>query len=261
MSKMLRLVEDSHERISAPQWQMAGLRVPPACLARHVRGLLFDFGGILYDDTVWRRWLLRLLRHVGLHTHYSSFYHVWDRDFAADVYCGRRSFCDAFAGFLRTAGMPCGLIDEVLAACRGLRRELDESIRPLPGVRCTLGRLARMNLVFGILSDTELTADQLQARLAGFAPFLEFRAVVSSFDLGRTKPHPECYRAALAQMELDAAEVAFVGHDAAELAGARAVGMSTIALSDSPDAEADLHLDRFDQLADVISLPRSAAAA
>lgn len=234
---------------------------PHPCLPRAVRGLLFDFGGVLYDDTVWRRWLLRLLSHVGLHTHYSSFYCVWDRDFAADVYCGRRPFCDAFAAYLRSAGLPRGLIDEVMAACRGLRRELDESIRPLPGVRCTLARLARMNLALGILSDSELPAERLEARLEGFAPRQTFRAVVSSFDLGRTKPDPVCYRKAVAQMTLCPHEVAFVGHETAELAGARAVGMPTIAFNGSPNAEADIHLDRFDQLAEVVSLQRPLAAA
>lgn len=261
MSTTLRLVADPSEPISVQERGATGLAFPPASLPRGVRGLLFDFGGVLYDDTVWRRWLLRLLTHVGLHTHYGSFYCLWDRDFAADVYCGRRTFCDAFAAFLRAAGMPCGLIDEVLAACRGLRRDLDDSIRPLPGVRCTLARLARMNFVLGILSDSELPADQLRTRLDGFAPFQAFDAVVSSFDLGRTKPSPECYRAALSQMGLTPPEVAFVGHEAAELAGARAVGMATVAVNGGPDAEADIYLDRFDQIADIVSFQRPLAAA
>jgi len=232
-----------------------------SCLPGVVRGLLFDFGGILYDDTVWRRWLLRLLLHVGVQTHYRSFYCVWDREFAADVYCGRRTFFESFAAYLRSAGLPRGLIDEVMAACRGLRRELDENRRPLPGVRCTLARLARMNLVLGILSDSESPADQLRSRLAGFAPPQTFRAVVSSFDLGQNKPAPACYRAALAQMRLSPPEVAFVGNDAAELAGARAMSMTTIALSGSPNTQADLQLDRFEQLADVVSIQRPLAAA
>ena len=249
------------DRSAAGRRRAAGGAPPPPSLPHAVRGLLFDFGGILYDDTVWRRRLLRVLSHVGLHTHYHSFYYVWDRDFAADVYCGRRTFCDAFAAYLRAVGLRCGLIDEVVAACRGLRRELDESIRPLPGVRCTLARLAKMNLALGILSDSELPAGDLVGRLAGFAPSQTFRVVVSSIDLGRMKPDPESYREALAQMALSPHSVAFVGHETAELAGAQAVGMPTIALSGSPDAEADIYLDRFEQLADVVSLQRPLAAA
>lgn len=261
MNRMLDWADNRGMAASHPG--PATLSFPTPSLPCAVRGLLFDFGGVLYDDTVWRRWILRLLSHVGLHTRYHSFYYVWDLDFAADVYCGRRTFCEAFAAFLRSAGLPCGLVDEVMAACRGRRRELDESIRPLPGIRCTLARLSRMNLALGILSDSELPADQLRQRLAGFAAPETFRAVVSSFDLGRTKPDPEGYRMAVSQMGLTPPEVAFVGHETAELDGARSVGMPTVTLSSSPDlvAKADIRLDRFEQLADVVSLQRPAAAA
>lgn len=258
MSRMLDWT--NRGRLADSKQEAATVSFPTACLARTVRGLLFDFGGVLYDDTVWRRWLLRLLSHVGLHTHYHSFYHVWDRDFAPGVYCGRATFCDAFAAYLRSAGLPVGLVDEVIAACRGVRREMDESIRPLPGVRCTLARLARMNLLLGILTDSELPADQLRPRLAVFAPPEVFRALVSSFDIGRAKPDPCGYREALLQMGLTPPEVAFVGHEAAELAGARSVGMPTIALSGHPSVGADVRLDRFEQLPDVVALQRPLAA-
>ena len=45
-----------------------------------VRGVLFDLGNVLYDDTMWRRWMLRLLQHLGLQTHYRGFCRVWDRE-------------------------------------------------------------------------------------------------------------------------------------------------------------------------------------
>ncbi len=261
MSTMLHWMETGRTSVSFAEKRPTAGALPPPRLPRPVRGVLFDFGGVLYDDTVWRRWLLRLLSHVGLHTHYSSFYYVWDRDFAADVYRGRRTFDDAFAAYLRSAGLPCGLIDEVMAACRGLRRELDASLRPLPGVRCTLARLVKLGMRLGVLSDSELAGDELQARLAGFAPVQAFQVVVSSIDLGCTKPEPVCYREAVMQMGLSPHEVAFVGHDQVELAGAQAVGMPTIALSGSPDAEADVYLDRFEQLADAVGLPQRLAVA
>lgn len=36
--------------------------------SRKTLGLLFDMGDVLYDATVWRRWLLQLLHKMGLHT-------------------------------------------------------------------------------------------------------------------------------------------------------------------------------------------------
>ena len=53
-------------------------------------------------------------------------------------------------------------------------------------------------------------------------------------------------------MGLSAAQVAFVDHDAGELAGATAVGMPTIAFNFDPEAEADVYLDRFEDLINVV---------
>ena len=241
---------------------VVGPTAPPAPDAlRHLRGLMFDFGGVLYDDSVWRRWLLRLLSHLGLHTHYGSFVHVLEHEYMVDVYRGRESFCTAFTRFLRAAGLSSGQIDEVMAACQGQRRALEESTRPLPGVRCTIARLRRMGLTLGLLSDTELPAAELRARLEQFVPGSTFQAVVSSVDLGCTKPDSCCYRQVLDQMELGPDEVAYVGHDPAELAGARRVGMATIAFNAQPETVADVHLDRFEQLVDVVVPAVSLAAA
>ena len=47
---------------------MAGdgrLSASPSRLATPVRGLLLDMCNVLYDDTVWRRWVLQLLGHLG----------------------------------------------------------------------------------------------------------------------------------------------------------------------------------------------------
>jgi FMN phosphatase YigB (HAD superfamily) len=80
-----------------------------------------------------------------------------------------------------------------------------------------------------------------------------FKAVVSSIDLERIKPDPVGYRTALEAMELAADRVAFVGHDAEELAGAAAVGMATIAFNHDPDAKADVFIARFEQLLPLVS--------
>jgi HAD superfamily hydrolase (TIGR01509 family) len=230
-------------------------------LPHGVRGLMFDFGGVLYDDTVWRRWLLRLLSRLGLHAHYSSFFHVLDHEYLVSVYSGRESFCDALSRFLRAAGLSCGQVGEVLAACQGRRRELEQSTRPLPGVRGTLSRLRSMDVVLGLLSDSELSAGELREWLCRFATPDTFRAVVSSADVGCTKPTPLCYQRTLAEMDMPAEAVAYVGHDPAELAGARRLGMSTIAYNAPPETVADVAIDRFEQLSDVVVSAKPLAAA
>jgi FMN phosphatase YigB (HAD superfamily) len=56
-------------------------------------------------------------------------------------------------------------------------------------------------------------------------------------------------------MELPADRVAFVGHDAEELAGAAALGMPTIAFNYDPDAQADVFIASFQQLLPLVSTP------
>jgi FMN phosphatase YigB (HAD superfamily) len=82
-----------------------------------------------------------------------------------------------------------------------------------------------------------------------------FQAVVSLHDLGMRPTDPQAYRAAATAMELEVSEMAFMGHDAAELAGAAAAGMRTIAFNHDAAAEADVYLDRFGQLIQVLSGP------
>lgn len=228
-------------------------RCPQGQLCRPVRGLLFDMGDVLHDATLWRRWLLQLLGRIGLRANYRSFFYLWDRDYLADVYRGRRTFCDAFREFLRAAGLASAQIDEVEAACQARRRHWEETARPLPGVRPTLARLHASGYVLGVLSNSDRPAAELREQLQRFGLHMPFAAVVSSLDLGEIKPHPRGYRTALEQMELRAEEVAFVGHDTLELAGAAACGLATIAFNFDADAKADVFIARFEELLDIVS--------
>ena len=65
-------------------------------LSEPISGLLFDMGDVLYDATVWRRWLIQLLRRFDLHLDYTTLFKSWDRCFLLDVHRGRRPLCDAF---------------------------------------------------------------------------------------------------------------------------------------------------------------------
>lgn len=235
--------------------------LPAGTLNHDVAGLLFDMGDVLFDTTLWRRWLLKVLARLGVHTNYRIFYHIWDHDFLADVHCGRRSFCEAFESFLLAVGLSRAQIDEVKASCEARRADWERTVRLLPGVRPTLERLAAAGLVLGVLSDAEDPGEVLARQLEQMGLPGIFSAVVSSRDVGRSKPDPLNYAAALSAIGLPASKVAFVGHDALELAGAARAGMSTIAFNFEPVAEADVYLARFDQLVDVVLSHEQLAAA
>jgi HAD superfamily hydrolase (TIGR01509 family) len=231
-----------------------------ARFGRPVSGVLFDMGGVLYDETTWRRWLLRLLRQLGIAGDHRDFFRAWDRDFQGQVHRGERSFCDAFRAFLRSVGLTQPQCDEVEASCRAQRRMFDTGLRLLPGVKSTLIRLGQLGFVLGAVTDSEYSAETLRGRLDQLGLEDLFSAVVSSFDLRRTKPDPACYLAALESMRLPAADVAFVGHEAAELAGAALVGMPTIACNFEASAQADVFISRFEDLLEVVQRRTYAAA-
>lgn len=234
---------------------------PPVHLPGPVRGLIFDACDVLYDDTAWRRWLLRLLMRLGLRTSYRSFFRVLDRDYLDDVYRGRREFCEALTAFLLAAGLSPGQVEEVQVAWQTHHRERDGRLRPLTGIPETLRQLHGSGLTLGVLCNCEHASSVLAARLermlGGTSPF---SAVISSRDLGRTMPDAACYHAALKAMGLPAGEVAFVGHDPMELEGAADSGMSTVAFNYDSDARADVFLQRFENLLE-LAAPSAACAA
>jgi len=239
----------------------AAVAPPPGPLSSPVRGVLFDMCNVLYDNTVWRRWVLQLLSRLGLHTNYRCFFRIWDRDYLEDVHCGRREFWDAFRAFLRSAGLSRGQIEEVQAACKARRRDLENTARPLPGVKNALGRLDNSGFALAAVCNSQHTGAVLQERLDRFGMAKLFTTVVSSIDLKRTMPDPICYLTAVESLALPVGQVAFVGHDTAELAGAAAVGMPTIAFNFDGDARADVYLARFEELLDVVRTNPPLAAA
>ncbi|QDU94340.1 HAD family hydrolase [Lignipirellula cremea] len=216
-------------------------------------GMICDMGDILYDASMWRRWLLQLLQRFGLHTNYRAFYRVWEREFADAVNCGQADYWETLSRFLLSAGLNQALIDELTAAARSRCRDLQANVRPLPGVRSTVASLDNLGMAMvGIANGTE-TKEQLRERLCDMQLEQYIPAAVSSCDLGCTMPAAEAYQAALAELGLPPEKVAFVGHDAIELAGARSLGMTTIAVNYDLDAQADIYLDRFEQLIDLVA--------
>ena len=230
-------------------------------LASSISGLLFDMGDVLHDATVWRRWLVRLLRRFDLRVDYHEFFQAWDRDFLQDVHRGRRPLSEAFREFMGLTDLGKPQIDEIELACRARRHQLEREAKPLPGVRATIDRLHENGLVLGVLSDSQYSGAELEVRLQRFELGEFFSTVVSSRDLGQIKPDPACYMRAVKDMGIAIAQTAFVGHDTVELAGAKAVGMHTIAFNYDADASADVYIGRFEELIEEVGKPTGLAAA
>jgi FMN phosphatase YigB (HAD superfamily) len=221
-----------------------------------------DACNVLYDDTDWRRWLLRLLLRLGLRTEYCPFFRILDRDYLDAVYRGQQDFGDALNAFLTSAGLSAGQTEEVCRAVDSYRRYGVHRLRPLIGVRQTLALLDSAGVKLGVLCNSEHSGEAIRQQLGEILGESPFAAVISSRDLARTMPDAACYRTALDAMQLPIADVAFVGHDSRELRGATVQGLMTIAFNHDRDARANIYLQRFEDLLAVTRvLPHCLAAA
>jgi FMN phosphatase YigB (HAD superfamily) len=217
-----------------------------------IAGLLFDAGDVLFDATPGRRRLLRVLAQMGLHTQYPYFFRIWERNFLGEVYCGRQTYLDAFRSLLRSFGFTGPQIDEIVAATNVQRRTLEDPESLLSGVRETLARRELATLSLGVLTNATGPSVDVERQLTDLGLAGRFRWIFSSVDLGIALPQKAAYLAAVDAMGLTPKQVAFVGHDTGELAGADAAGLTTIALNAELGAAADVYLENFHQLASII---------
>lgn len=117
---------------------------------------------------------------------------------------------------VREAAQCCGLE----AACAGeLVRRWDE-LAPWPEAPEVLAELAR-RLPLGIATNCSMRLGAIAARRSGG----RYAAIATAESVGYYKPRPEPYRAVLAQLETDPARTLFVAGSAADVPGAKGVGM------------------------------------
>jgi len=138
---------------------------------------------------------------------------------------------------------------------RSLLAKIDEnsdSIVAIPGGTEALAGLKQRGFVLGIITDTmhPIERKMLWLQKVGIAEHID--RVTCSSVLGVHKPDSAIYLDALKQANLTPSEAAFVGHDAAELQGARKAGMATVAVNYDPGARADYYAQ---SLIDLLSVP------
>src|SRR5262249_2740409 len=153
-----------------------------------------------------------------------------------------------------TSGLSWAQVDEIEAACRLQRRNLDSNPRLLPGVVKTIAQIVPLGLRLAAWSDVPFSGDKLSERLERMGLGQRVEAVISSFDLEAAQPSTVCYAAAASALRLAPAQLAYVGHDARYLWGAKSAGLTTIAFNHQRHVQADYYLAQFD---DLLPLARS----
>ncbi len=126
------------------------------------------------------------------------------------------------------------------------------TINLMPNVIPTVTELKRRGFKLGIITDSTSTRYEKISWLEAGGLKIEWDAYSNSRDLRAIKPDLTMYQSALLQAGVSAAESVFVGHLPNELFGARQAGLVTVALTSDSEAEADYHLQKFEEL---IALP------
>lgn len=213
-----------------------------------IRGVFFDAGDVLYarecsSSEYARRLLAELGHRVDLPPGAEAVRHtLW-----LEATLGRIDAGDYWARTFELHGVHGAERDELV-------RRLDafaDDIRPAPDARRVFLELRRRGRRLGVVTDTiyPLARKMRWLEQVGVAGLLD--AVACSSALGVRKPDPAIYNDALARADLAPRESAFVGHSAEELDGARAVGMTTIAIDAEDRARADHAIESLGGLLDL----------
>ena len=209
-------------------------------------GLILDANDLLYDSTIWNRWLFRLMCRFGLETSFDAFHEIWKSDYLAEVNIGREDRWDVTNRFLRSLGLGEGEVFEVLAAAKPRWRKLQDAIMLYPTIRPSLAKLSS-RIRICIISNSAHSSDELTARFRrlGICAFVD--SIVTSIDVSRQLPAKECYEQALEAINANALDVYFVSCHARHLAAAKSLEMASIGIG--TECEGITNYDRFDQFA------------
>jgi beta-phosphoglucomutase-like phosphatase (HAD superfamily) len=213
-----------------------------------VAGLVLDLCGVLYADTAWQRWLLRLLSHFGVHASYTAFARLWQCEMDRSLKTGQKDLWRAVRDFLRSTGLTSGQIDQVEAAGRAQWHRLQEDIHPLPGVVNTLRQLDQRGTPLALLCTGWLSRVAIEQRLDRLHLRGTFRCVLCERELAERNPDENIFRAVSDALRVAVWQLAYVGRDSTTLASASAAGLRAIAFNHDRDALADGYLDTFSDL-------------
>jgi len=219
--------------------------------------LLFDLCGVLFDDTVWTRWLLQLVARVGPRLCYDQFMRGWDEQFAGEVNSGRRDYWEALQRYLESLELSRAAADEICVAGKARRKQFDASILPLPGIKSGLSKLAARGHRMAVLGNVPYDCDAVRQRISHLGLSEFFGNVLSSFDVGRYVSPELRYRWIAEQLQATPPTVLFVSRSASELRDAAVQGLSVIAWQSPQVLKTVPSIDHLQELLPVVATGRN----
>ena len=209
-----------------------------------IRGLLFDMSGVLYDDSAWNRWLLQLLRRMGLHTNYDAFRVLCDHELGS---AEGGDYWAELKRFLSSVGLSQAQIDEVEAAGFARWQSLQLQIRPFPGVIRTLTLLSHLGMPKGIVAHSQGGGTRLRNQLREMGLDGQFQTVESFRTNGDIQ---SAFQTAWEQMGLNPGYGGYVANHTSALRQAQPHCGRLIAFNTKDRDPAHHRLQRFQELID-----------
>ena len=210
--------------------------------------LLVSASGVLYDDTIFWRWLMQLLGHMGMHMQPGIFTTLWQSDYADDVCEGRQDFWDALRSYLHEAGLSSGQIDEIFAAGRTHWRRFELELHAFPQAVTALKELAHSGHKLAVVMHSPLSVEQSYARLEQMRIASYFSKVITSRELRQRPRRRTFWQNAVRQLACPNTSASLISSDERQLQAAREAELRTIAFRCSSSESADLRVDCLHEL-------------
>ncbi len=201
----------------------------------------FDGPGVLFDNTIWNRWLFRILQNVGLRSEFEVFFRLWDESYQADVAEGRIDYWRGLRRFLQESGMKNGCIDEVIAAGQSRREQIECPACPMNGVARTLSQLSASGFGLAAIGAGFDLTSPLSSRLKRWRLDKFFHFIESA---DQPSKH---WTDELTARGYSPASTVFLSSSSRRLREARVAGCQTLALG-VEDQHASSVIDRIDEL-------------
>lgn len=234
------------EPVVAPDASERPNRLAPA--PAKVSVVAIEMANVVYDATLWWRWLAALLARFGVDTGDGRVERRWIEGPLGEVRRGRREFGEALEAFLSTLSLSRGEVDELLTAALSRRRDLEFNVRPFPGAKAAFARLKTSGLRLAILSDSSCTTAELEERIKRLGLGDLFEVVLSSLEIEATKPQQSAYHVLAGRLGASTPELCFVSRCPNDLAGATAAGCRTVGFNTPVEARIERRSERFDEL-------------
>jgi phosphoglycolate phosphatase-like HAD superfamily hydrolase len=217
--------------------------------------VIFDFSGVLYDNSSWRRWLIQQLHRIGVHTHFDPFYRLWECDFLSKLKDGEECW-RSLEKYLLAIGLKSGQAFELALAVKSRCDQTMRQLRPFPGVAKTLHLLTAKNVQMDVICSCHWSEEEVQSRLQRMG-LQRFFQSVNCLSKTEHRDIAKLLEDVSSRSGPSSGQTAVVARTPRPLEAAHNLGHIPIAFNQTNDCVASMHLDRID---DLLSLPTHSAS-